>query len=1019
MNSTKSVNGHVASATPLLYTTFIAFSLTASAQPVQRTEPIPLDSQYVAVDLNALANHQGARLSDQPRIVSENIPFDLAWNGANNNLFLHRAGWPDWQTDPLAFYAAYDQAPEKPTDTLPVVQIPTDDYSAVYILASCENDAKYSNVLSLRIGAKKGTAQTTYRDFEFEVPRARQDAGKNVVRVLPGESGNLFLMRLPLHAALSQEFSNHRALDVEITKKIRLSIPKPDAARFQYRPLGLPSGVHLYGMTFERAPVRLALRGAQTGNVFSEPQIPSFQLELQGAKNHQIKNLKVRAQTTDYYGNVQQFPAQEFAVGALSSFPSFTRNLKLPVSRRGYYTLTITVEGDGKVLLTRRTTFALLPPNTRKFVAKSPFGTWDFGGTHHTPDDADMVGPLYVKAGLRYGMFNFTGEELKRYGVVRGNDPVTNLNNYKKLDEQIATMKAAGQSPAIWMFFHEDVISGNHVTRTPDAFTGKSYQLNVEEQKKFTAMMNVVVECAPKIRRAFPHAKLYLGNGTPQLMEEFLRHKLPAETFDVLGNEAASFQRLPESQPTDFVANNASLWMEHYLLNHYGYKDKGVAQAYEVIYPSSNPGNLTLSQQADYVVRNAMHSLAWRVPVIRFSIIADPGNSYYFSSWGATGLMFGRPEFSPKPLYVAVATMTQMLDGARFSRIVPTGSTTVYAFEFKKTGGELVTCIWTPSTSQEVSIQSSEAQLVATDLMFNPKVLPERAGRSVLMTSGHPVFVESKRPLKIRAGKTSDIGLQQGEESLISAMDDATQWQLVNGQNNELEAYNFMQPRRHAPFEVKGVAEFEGRKKVMQIKPLHAGDAQWWIPCYTQLMPKEPVAVKGRPTHVGLMVNGNGGWGQIIFEFEDAAGQRWISLGTEQEGKANPWLADWMSQDELAKMQRAGVSDWNSNDVWGRSMINFNGWRYLQFPLPGNYPGEGYHWPYTSQWRCVQKNGAPGDYKVLYPLKFTKLAVTARSKILYGTEVVPVERAEIYLKDLGVTYGDPDSVFWQPDNGQK
>ena len=131
-----------------------------------------------------------------------------------------------------------------------------------------------------------------------------------------------------------------------------------------------------------------------------------------------------------------------------------------------------------------------------------------------------------------------------------------------------------------------------------------------------------------------------------------------------------------------------------------------------------------------------------------------------------------------------------------------------------------------------------------------------------------------------------------------------------------------------------------------------------------------------------------------------------------------------MSRAEFEKLKSesggsASVSDWNSNDVWGRSVINFAGWNLLKFPLPGNYPGEGYHWPYTSQWRCVKADGARGDYIVHYPLTLTKLIATARSKALYGTQVVPVRRPEIYLQDMGVFHGDPDKDFWQPDLGQK
>ena len=153
------------------------------------------------------------------------------------------------------------------------------------------------------------------------------------------------------------------------------------------------------------------------------------------------------------------------------------------------------------------------------------------------------------------------------------------------------------------------------------------------------------------------------------------------------------------------------------------------------------------------------------------------------------------------------------------------------------------------------------------------------------------------------------------------------------------------------------------------------------------------------------MVNGNGGWGRIIFELEDASGQRWISIGAEQTGEPTRWLADLLSPEEFAALKTSGVNDWNTDDPWGRSYINFEGWRYLKFPLPGNYPGEGYHWPYSSQWRYS------GDGVVKYPLTFKKLIITIPEKALYLKDYRAVPRQEIYLKDLTVTYRPPEEAF--------
>ena len=163
--------------------------------------------------------------------------------------------------------------------------------------------------------------------------------------------------------------------------------------------------------------------------------------------------------------------------------------------------------------------------------------------------------------------------------------------------------------------------------------------------------------------------------------------------------------------------------------------------------------------------------------------------------------------------------------------------------------------------------------------------------------------------------------------------------------------------------------------------------------------------IPGEPTEIGLMVNGNGGWGRIIFELEDASGQRFISIGAEQSGEPTRWMADWMKPEEFQNLKSSNINDWNTDDAWGRSYINFEGWRYVRFPLPGNYPGEGYHWPFNSQWRYG------GDGVVKYPLKFKKLIVALPEKVLYMKDYKPVPRQEIYIKDLMVTYDPPEKAF--------
>ena len=727
---------------------------------------------------------------------------------------------------------------------------------------------------------------------------------------------------------------------------------------------------------------------------------------------------------TDFYGNTTRVAVDEI------EFPKngeLSQDISIPVKKRGYHELSIRVMQGRAELLRRETTFALLPRDTRKHRDESPFGTWDFSGGHFTPNDARDVGPLYVKAGLRYGMFGFTAEERKQYGVLSGQEP----RNADLLAKALETDPA---KPKSILIFHENAISGAHIMRTPDVFTGRvPYKLDEKEQAKFDEMWKEATDTAKAARVKFPDAKLAFGNGNPHLLEEFARHKFPTELFDSRGNEAGCFMRMPETQPLDFVANNAGLWMDRQILDAYGYKDKPITQCYEICYPNTNPGNLSLRTQAGYFVRHAMHSLAWGIPVIRQGSITDMGNSYYFSNWGASGFCFAKPGVRPKPSYVAIATMTQQLDGAKFTRAVPTGSPVVYALEFKKRDGAFVTVLWTLRGTRQLTLEARDIRsATATDIMSNETPVNFADGRAPLEISSEPAFLAAPHalttitpgaakmevrpamdePAKAPAAKAKKVtpvaAVQTRKAFLISPLSALADWQVEATRSTELEFFNFENPRRKGNFAFEHVAEFEGEKSPLKITPRVPVDGSAFLPMYSVLAHRQGVEIPGEPTEIGLMVNGNGGWGRIIFELEDAGGQRWTSIGAAMKGEATRWMADWMSEKELAAMKTMSVADWNTNDPWQRSRINFEGWRYLRFPLPGNYPGEGYHWPCSSQWKHT------GDGVVKYPLKFKKLIVELPEKALCLTNFAPVPRAEIYAKDLMVTYESPEKAFVAP-----
>ena len=105
-------------------------------------------------------------------------------------------------------------------------------------------------------------------------------------------------------------------------------------------------------------------------------------------------------------------------------------------------------------------------------------------------------------------------------------------------------------------------------------------------------------------------------------------------------------------------------------------------------------------------------------------------------------------------------------------------------------------------------------------------------------------------------------------------------------------------------------------------------------------------------------------------------------------------MRDWVGKDLAEDFTPGEIADWNTDDQFGLSRINFDGWRYVGFSLPGQYPGEGYHWPSNSQWKWT------GDGVVHYPLRLTKLIIELPEKTLYLNRYEPPKHLKIALREL-------------------
>jgi hypothetical protein len=142
---------------------------------------------------------------------------------------------------------------------------------------------------------------------------------------------------------------------------------------------------------------------------------------------------------------------------------------------------------------------------------------------------------------------------------------------------------------------------------------------------------------------------------------------------------------------------------------------------------------------------------------------------------------------------------------------------------------------------------------------------------------------------------------------------------------------------------------------------------------YGALKLRKPVAIPGKASALGIYIKGNSSWGRIVYQIRDAKGETWISTGTKD--------------------------DWNCDDTHAWSYVNFEGWRYVRFPLPGTHPHDGARELETTWW-----GSRGGDGVVDLPLTLEKIIVEARNEVPWLGEMKLVPDRSYKLSRLLAEY---------------
>jgi hypothetical protein len=894
-------------------------------------------------------------------------------------------------------------------DNLPeqrLFSVPQATYSDAYILCAAEITPAKMKSFTLRVtryGKSRGNAMA---DTIVRIPGDNakdSDVARRVGMVEFGASdarrkATLWLLKVPIKNGLIQDIlydDNSKAqgmgtskyLDVELMDPLyhvdeadafpppmgvtergyRPTDPKTTGYDFYHTatPPAQTSGVHVFGLALEKSPAQMQVRSNIGIQEFYSSDKPQFNAEVTAEKTGVYS---VKWEYADVDGKIVNSGSKSAQINAgdKSTF-SIVVN-----ANNGWYAARFILSNDKEELVDYRTTFVMLPPDTRKAGLESPFYGWWFGTNHGDQITLDQIGPILKRLGIRRavgsGNLQFPeSESLPKYGFTNSTVPWTPkdqgrhtmadfMNGTKTLQEAIATQEAAiRETLKMWpsidrmLVFHESGSKGLpfpseiwHVPPSPsDAKTNETW----DKQMQYLEAM------AQMVREKFPQLKLQYGNSgnSMEIIGELFRRKFPRQYIDTIASEDLGQTIAPER---DTLGSTQDGWYLRELAKKMGYGDVPVTATTEWIgrmVEGSRPHGLR--EQAEWKVRDGLLALAYGYDTISIAGINDASDAYYYSIYANGGLNYRYPLMAPKPAYAAIATLTQVLDKAKFVRFIPTGSTVCYLAEFQR-GDDWVYALWTPRGERELHLLfDNDASRSLTDLYGHESTV---TGKSVALQASTAVqyLVSKSKLVNASAGKstfTADLATVPEKPLQTIALDSANNISIVDDKTREGKtdiAYSSERKMIEGKATLREVDDPQMGKCMeveLQPNPALSGDLSLSQIEYITLKFSKPMSTKAK--NAGIWIKGNGSWGAV-----DILKSGW---------------GPWADNDNL-------------NRSWsGDATINFDGWNIIKYPY--------YDW----------LRDKPDDATTI-----TGLRITFPRTTLVGTDRVPIKNQIIRIKKI-------------------
>jgi hypothetical protein len=869
------------------------------------------------------------------------------------------------------------------------LRVPNFTFDALYLVAACDDGLDNVPLISAMFyRPAAGFAQT----FEARVPlatAAAADVKPIPVTLTDGRRVNLWLIKVPLDPGRLSAFADMDVFEIELTKKVHQFRSYPDPFIYGYHQGGPPSAVHVYAATLAEAPARFDLSPDVFGHVWTAPEVPGYTAKITNRAEAAVRGrLLVEWRSYDGTDSARQEIAIAVAPGANQPV-----KLSLPVKNNGYYDLTATLELDGKPAWTEKRSFVRLAPDRRgqrwTEGKGALFGYWSYHGGHYTPKAEHHV-RLMTLAGARTcigwldhplarkhwarvpcGAWEVSPQEWareatpdpKKYAEYQSAVIQAYTNARKPIPEEYR--------PDHVYFFPEPHVSqrmteGNY----PSYWNGPDFVMTPEEKANLQIFFTTAKCAAEAVRKQFPTLKVLVPWGDALFIVPLLRAGFPKHLIDGCGIDTPGFERLPEMQLHQISVHR--LYELRKELAKAGIPNPQL-QYCEGIFVPTEPGSVSWREQMDIYNRWVLISMAYGVQRFYSGWFAfDCGNYYGSEHYGGCGIQRRIPYCDPKPAYAAYATMTDRLDQANFADWVPTGSLTTYCLHFQGPKGPVYT-LWTIRGKRPITLTlARDGNVEVTDVMNNSRTLTSKDRKVTLTTDPSVIYVSGTEIASAAVGEPdhSDSAPAAWAQPVADLGDGS--WKISGKTDRIYENGTFAVARFPGKFTTE--VFFDSRMGNVLRSTLGKQDTTHELmPWYTILTPQAPITLSGAPAALGLWVKGGSDWGRVIYLLRDAKGERWTSIGTQDQ--------------------------YNCDDVHSWSSFNFDGWRYLRFELPGHTGHDSFRKHGTTWWRS---DG--GDGIADLPLKLEAIYIEQRSHVLYVNDVQPAASPSVCLGKLFVEY---------------